>query len=169
MLPVVSIDLQRRFKFSKRVAPSAEHYGQPVGARGRIELVLVAVRNLGEFFPLIFFQIQIHRIAEARPHRPVRVVGDPQNIHVGVILAFFFVEFQRFRRNLHRQVHARHVRRGVEIRHLQRAVDGAHVGSRRAQLQLLLQRLPLQRIHRRRIAISAARTHIHSAAIQFHF
>ncbi len=168
ILAVVRINLQRRFKFPERIAASAEHHGQLVSARRRIELVLIAVRNLGELFPLVLFQIEINGIAEARAHRTIRFVGHPQNIHVGAILAFFFVEVQRFRGNLHRQIHARHIRRGVEIGRPQRAMNRANLRARRVQLQLLFHRLAFQRIRRPGVAISATRAHIQPAAVQLH-
>jgi hypothetical protein len=86
-------------------------------------LIFVMIRCFRELFQIVLFEIQVDGIAESRSDRSIGPVGDAQYIQIRVILSFVFVELQRIRRNLHRQIHARGIRRGVEIGHLERPLD----------------------------------------------
>src|SRR5438034_9827992 len=54
MFSIIGIDGERRLEFAESIAAGTEDYRQPVSARRSIELVFIAIRQLGEFFPLVF-------------------------------------------------------------------------------------------------------------------
>jgi len=67
---VIGIDGERRLEFAEGIATCAQDHGQPVRAWCGVELIFIAIRRLGEFFPFIFLQVQINGVAESRSTVP---------------------------------------------------------------------------------------------------
>src|SRR5579885_1051604 len=163
MLAVVGVDLQRRLELSVGIAAAIQDHGEAVFSRGGIELIFIVVGRFLERFQFVLFEFEIDRIAEFRADAAIGPVRDSKDVDVRAILAFFLLEFQRFGRNLHREVDARDIRRGIEIGRLQRAVDRAGIGRSRASFELLLDGFALERVFALGVAVAAARADVNAS------
>src|SRR5260370_909718 len=91
------VDRERRFEFAESISAGAQDHRQLVGTRYGVKLILIAIRQFGEFFPLILLQVQVDGIAEPCADRAVRLVGNAQHVQVGVILSLVLVELKCIR------------------------------------------------------------------------
>ena len=80
MFSVISIDGERRFEFTEGIASGAQNNCELVRARGGVELIFIAIWELGELFPFVFFQVQVYGVAESRSDRPIGAVGYPEHV-----------------------------------------------------------------------------------------
>src|SRR5579863_1054699 len=90
----VCIDHKRRLEFAETFISGAKHDFESVLAGSDLELVFIVEWLLLKFFHLFFaFEVKIRSIAKARGDRAVGLVYDSENIHGGMLFAFYLLEF----------------------------------------------------------------------------
>src|SRR5580692_2650450 len=167
LVAIKFINAERSFEFAEAVATGTEDDIEFVGARRRVELILVVVGQLGECFPLIFFELEVKSVVEASAHRTIWLISDSEHIDAGVVLPFVFVEHDGLAGNLHGEVDASDVWSRVKIWSLHGAVNGARLRASGLGLHLLFNGAAIERIRGVHVAITTAGANFHAALVEF--